>query len=194
MRLYAIRMRGIGLREAVGLGALAVALGIGFLFLNPAASESQNAAPGQVHLGETPTPAPSPTATPEPATELTAPSNSWLIQFYEVPITGGELLNGSGAAQTLDMSFAGPPFPDFHDDRWFLRASADFQVTDGLSRLTIVHDGDLRVLVDDKEVAHDADGPDAKTAEVTFRHAAGRAHVQIEARDEGGPFELKFGN
>src|SRR5690242_2237869 len=96
-------VNGIGRREVVGLVVLAAALVIGFLFLNPAASESTNGEPGEVHLGETVTPTPVvvPTATPTPPpSPVPAPAGGWLIQFFEVSATGGALQNGQGVAPT----------------------------------------------------------------------------------------------
>jgi hypothetical protein len=203
-------MRDLGLREVVGLAALAVALVIGFLFLDPTASESRNETAGQIQRGETvvsipppaettaataqPTVAATPllAATPTPPAKRAASPSSWQVQFYEVAKTGGELLNGGGFVPTLDLTFATAPFPDFHDDAWFVRASADFQVAEGRTEITIVHDGDLRVFVDEKEVAHEEDGPSARGRSIVFEHAAGTAQVMIECRDVGGPFRLQF--
>ena len=200
-------MRDIGVREVVGLAALAVAIVIGFLFLDPTASESRNTTPGQIHLGETvaptatatalsstgkPSTTPAPTATATPPAKKASSPVSWQVQFYEIPKSGGEVLNGEGFVPTLDLSFPGAPFPDFRDDAWFVQASADFEVAAGRTAITIVHDCDLRVFVDGKEVAHEASGASARGLSVVFEHAAGTARVMVECRDVGGPFRLQY--
>jgi hypothetical protein len=186
-------MHSLGRREVVGLVVLAVALAIGFLFLNPAASESTNGEKGAVHLGETVTPTPvttpTATATPPPAA-LPAPAAGWLVEFFEVSPTGGSLQNGQGVAQSVDMTFAGAPFPDFKDDKWFVRATNAFTLEGGTYKLTITHDCDLHVSVDGTEIANDPDGAEAKTADIVFQHAKGRAEIVVECRDVGGPFRL----
>ena len=191
----------------VGLAALAVALVIGFMFLDPTASESRNNTPGQIHLGETVAPTPvetavattgKPSTTPVATATATPPAKkagspaSWQVRFYEERKSGGEILNGEGFVPTLDLAFAGAPFPDSRDDAWFARASADFEVAAGRTQITIVHDCDLRVFVDDKEVAHEASGASGRGRAIVFEHAAGTARVMVECRDVGGPFRLQF--
>ncbi|MEO9254968.1 MAG: hypothetical protein ABI305_05480 [Tepidiformaceae bacterium] len=189
------RMQGLGVREVVGLAVLGVALVIGYLFLDPSAGESSSAAPGQIYLGQPvpPTVKVEPTATPTPdapSTRAKNPATGWFIQFYELS-GADELANGQGFTPTLDLAFPGAPFPDFKDDSWLATATANFPV-DGRTQITIEHDGDLRVFVDDKEVLHDEDASSANTVTVKFDHAPGTARVRIEERDVSGPFELKF--
>jgi hypothetical protein len=188
-------MQGFGVREVVGLAVLGVALVIGYLFLDPSAGESSSAAPGQIYRGEPvlPTVKVDPTATPTPelpSKQAKNPAAGWFIQFFELHGTD-ELENGQGFAPTLDLAFKNAPFPDFKDDQWLVRASADFPV-DGRTALTIEHDGELRVFVDEKEVLHDGDAASPNTVTVKFDHEPGTAHVRIEGRDVSGPFELKF--
>lgn len=188
-------MQGLGVREVVGLAVLGVGLVIGYLFLDPSAGESSSAAPGQIYRGEPVLPTvkvePTATPTPEPAFSTAKnPATGWFIQFYELHGTD-ELANGQGFTPTLELAFPKAPFPDFKDDSWMVRASADFPV-EGRTQLSIEHDGDLRVFVDDKEVLHDEDASSANTVTVKFDHTPGTAHVRIEGRDTGGPFELKL--
>jgi hypothetical protein len=188
-------MQGLGRREVVGLAVLGVALVIGYLFLDPSASESSSAAPGQIYLGEpvVPTAKVAPTATPtpdQPFSKARNPAAGWFIEFFEIH-GADELASGQGFTPTLDLAFKNAPFPDFKDDQWSVHASADLPV-DGRTQLTVEHEGDLHVYVDEKEVLHDEAGASANTVVVKFDHAPGTAHLRFESRDVSGPFELRF--
>ncbi len=165
-------MRGFGPREVVGLVVLAVALVIGFQFIDPSASESRG-----------------PDA--NSATKVKAPTGGWWVQFVELT-DSGELAGGEGAQPQLDFTFAHAPFPDFGDDRWLLRASAEIELAAGFNQLDIEHQGEVRVLIDGQEVLQEAGTGKEQTATVKFNHFPGKARIMVEARDTGGPFAVRF--
>ncbi len=184
-------MKSLGIREFVALGALIAAVVIAAQFLDPAASESR-ADPTVVRLGEPSTPTtaatPAPTATPvAPPHRLGAPT-SWAVNFFEDGFT-----QPTDQAFVADLNFSFPkaPFPDYKDDHWSLRATADFEVEAGASAFRLRHAGEVTVTVDGTTVASEGGGG-TKTLGVRFDHAAGHAVVSIDAKDTGGPFEITW--
>jgi hypothetical protein len=187
-------VKGFGIREFFALGALVVAVVIASQFLDPSASESK-ANPTVVHLGEPPTAAipatPAPTATPvRPPHRLSPPATGWAVGFYE---TGFTQPADQAFVPDLNFSFPKAPFPDYKDDHWSLRATAQFQVEDGPSSFRLRYAGEVTVTVDGTVVASGAPGG-TKTLDVRFDHPAGSATVSIEAKDVSGPFELTWLN
>ena len=79
---------------------------LGFLFLDPAASES--------NANGTPVDAP----------------QSWHISFFDARTTPATEA-GSGDSAGLDLAFKGAPFVDFKDNAWYVLASAEVQTAGG---------------------------------------------------------------
>ena len=187
-------MKGLGAREVVGLGMLAVALVLAFFYLDPASSESRQTAPGEIQLGQTPTPTPivAPTATPTPPPRAVgAPSGDWVIGTYADAFSGGRVLITQTASTTLNLFYKAAPFPDMKDDAWSVRAEASFTLPPGRYVLKFEHEGAIMVTVDDAQILAEQATTGPQVAEATFEHAGGAAKVRVEARDLKGPFRLK---
>ena len=190
-------MKGLGVRELVGLGVLAVALLIGFVYRDPASSESRTTPPGEIHLGTTPTPTPvaptpAPTPTPTPrAVPLGAPTGGWIIGIYQDAFSGGSILVAQTASSKLDLAYTAGPFLDVKDDAWSVRAEASYTLAPGRYALVLEYEGRLTVTVNDlPALAEEATGG-AKVVRAVFEHTGGTAGIRIDARDVKGPFRLK---
>jgi hypothetical protein len=155
------------MREFVAIGALGAALVLGFLFLDPAASES--------NANGTPVAAP----------------QSWHISFFDARTTPATE-SGSGDSPGLDLAFKGAPFVDFKDNAWYVLASAEVQTAGGYASITFEHTCDLEVVVDGHDVVRVPHNGKLQTTVAKFTHAAGPVRILVQCHDGDGEFTLKY--
>ncbi len=188
-------MFGIGFRELVALGVLAVAVLMGFLFFDPTSTESSSGTPATISLGNAPptsTPRPSATATPVPVHTVAPPAGQWMITYYERSASGGDLRTGEGFLPSLDIDIEDRPFPDMKPDAWSITLSSNLDVGEGRNRFALEVDGAVKVWVDQVLVAEAANGDKPVKLPVEFEHKAGKVNLTIEVRDTGGPVRLRW--
>lgn len=186
---------GIGFRELVALGVLAIALLMGFLFFDPTSTESGSGTPGTISLGNVPptgTPRPAGTPTPAPVHTVAQPAGQWFITYYERGASGSDLRTGEGFVPSLDIDIEDRPFLDMKPDAWSIKVSSTVEVGEGRSRFALEVDGATKVWVDDLQVAEAANGDKPVRLDVEFEHKAGKASLTIEVRDTGGPVKLRW--
>ena len=191
-------MRGVGLREWVALGVLAIGVVLGFMFFDPTSTDGGSATPGTVSLGEpaptnTATPVPgAPTPTPVPVKQLKEPGGDWLFLYYMGAASGGEVRAGEGFVPRLAVDEAGRPFPDFKDDAWRLEASQAVTLDVGRYGFRLETDGAVKVTIGDRVVLEAGDEGSAKVRTVEFDHPGGNTNIVISVRDTGGPVRLRW--
>jgi hypothetical protein len=181
-------MRELGIREWTAIIALGFGVLLAFVFLDPAASDSGPRPP--VEEGDPP-----PTATPVPVTAeppslLPAPE-SWRIRFASIR-NGEETIDAERALPQVKLEFENVPFPDYRDNSWKVTAETAVQLGAGSSLFTLRYDCDIRVFVDDREVAARGNPDQREDLVVTFAHEEGQFTIRIEATDTGGPFALEY--
>lgn len=187
-------MFGLGPREYVALGVLAIGGLLGFLFFDPTSTEGNDKAPATIHLGDpvTATPVVPPTATPVPVHTVARPKDQWLLTYYEKGVTGADVRSGEGFVDGLDFDIADRPFLDFKADAWSMQLTNKLETERGRNRFTLEVDGEAKVWVDGKLVAEAPNGNAAVRLAVEFEETAGFASVLIEVRDTGGPVKLRW--
>lgn len=195
-------MHGVGLREWVALGVLAVAGFLGFMFFDPSSTDGRNptVVPERtVHVigstaGETAAPAvtaePSPTAVP--VAKLGEPGGSWRLAYYESATPGEGIRGAEGFAASLEVDAPGRPFPDFDDDDWRVVATQSMELTAGRYGFVLESDGALRVQAGDTILIDTGDSRERQTHALEFDHEGGRVLLTIEVRDTGGPVFLRW--
>jgi|GEM_PF-2273632 len=198
-------MHGVGLREWVALGVLAVAGILGFMFFDPSSTDGSNKGlvrertvdvaqetrPPATPSGQ-PSATPAPTATPVPAAKLGEPGGSWQITYYESSKPGEGVRGAQGFAATLDLDFAGKPFPDFRDDDWRVVATQSMELAAGRYTFSLESDGALRVQAGHTILIDSADNGGRRVQALTFDHKGGHVSLTIEVRDTGGPVFLRW--
>lgn len=184
---------GLGIREYVALGTLAMALVIGWVFFDPTSTEGDTGGPAAtISLGEPVTPTPVPTATPPPVHTVEQPKAQWLVTYYEKGATGGDIRSGEGFVDGLDFDIADRPFLDLKPDAWSMTLSNRLSVAPGRDRFRLEVDGETKVWVDDQLVAQASNGDKAVELDVEFESKNAAASVLIEVRDTGGPVKLRW--
>jgi hypothetical protein len=185
-------MHGVGLREVVALGGLALALVFGFMFFDPGSTDGKTDVRATPSLGElVPTPAP-PTATPIPVRELKEPGGNWFLVYYERSASGRDTRSAEGFIERLTIDEAGKPFPDFSDDAWRVEASQQLTLEPGRYRFTLETDGAVAVTVGEKVVFEANDDASPQRRDVVFDHPGGSLAILINMRDTGGPLRLDW--
>lgn len=190
-------MFGLGTREYVALGILAVGLAIGFFYFDPTSTEGDTGGPAAtISLGEpvTPSPVPSLTATPAPVHTVEQPKGQWLLTYYEKGVTGTDTRSGEGFVDALDFDIADRPFLDFKPDAWSMQLSQAIETKPGKNRFRLQVDGEAKVWVDGALVAEAPNGDKPVDLQVEFDHKGGTAGLVIEVRDTGGPVKLRWLN
>lgn len=169
-----MRFRGLGVREAVALVALAGGLAMGVAFCDP--SESDYAA------------SPPPRETP---TRLPAPGlSSWRVTFVEQRSPGDGVFAGQADYPSLDLVFEHGPLPDIRDDHWSLFASATFAGEPGRRLLHLRWTGELALVVNGDEVGVTAGpGPEHEML-YPFEQASAPTEFTIRLADTGGAVRL----
>lgn len=188
-------MLGIGIREIVALGVLAVAILMGFLFFDPTSTEGDSGTPGTISLGNTPptaTARPAATATPVPVHTVARPTGQWLITYFERGASGTDVRSGEGFVPSLDIDIEDRPFLDMKPDAWSVKLSSNIDLNEGRNRFSLEVDGAAKVWIDDVQVAEAANGDKPVRLDVEFEHKAGKANLTIEVRDTGGPVKLRW--
>lgn len=190
-------MSGLGLREYLALGLLAVAAVIAFAFFtynDPEASSGTGSG-----LEPTPTLAPAtpqrgnaPKTSPTPLLRdtLKAPS-TWITTPFR--LQGETRINeASTARQGLNQQFAQVPFPDFRDGQWGIAAEATVRVTPSIFTLEFETSARVVVIINDKQVLDDQ-GPGLRKVKLEVEQRDREMTIRIEAFDrEGEPFVLRW--
>ncbi|MGH2608654.1 MAG: hypothetical protein ACRDHF_06140 [Tepidiformaceae bacterium] len=181
-------MRDLGIREWTAIAALCFGVLLAFVFLDPAAGDSGPRPP--LERGDAP-----PTATPVPVTAeppslLPTPEN-WNISFASIR-NGEETIDAQRVLPELALQFDDVPFPDYRDDSWKVIVLTEAQLGAGSSVFTLHYDCEIRVFIDDREVASRGNPGAPEDLIVTFAHESGRFTIRIEATDTGGPFTLAY--
>jgi hypothetical protein len=196
-------MHGVGLREWVALGVLAVAGVLGFMFFDPSSTDGSNKEVPRDRTIEvigstngapitTPSATVQPTATPVPAAKLGEPGGSWQIAYYESSKPGEGVRGAQGFAASLDMDYSNQPFPDFRDNDWRAVATQSMELSAGRYAFALEVDGALRVQAGDAILIDTPDSPERQTRTLEFDHKGGRLLLTIEIRDTGGPVFLRW--
>jgi hypothetical protein len=179
-------MRDLGIREWTALAALIFGVLLAFVFLNPAAGDS-----GPRPAIERGDPPPTATPTPSDPPSLLPTPQSWQVSFASIR-DREETIDAQRVVPGLDLQFDHTPFPDYRDDSWKVIAATEIELGAGSSLFTLHYDCDIRVFVDDAEIAS-RPNPDApEDLVITFPHGDGRFVIRIEATDSGGPFTLRY--
>lgn len=190
-----------GLREAFALAALAAALLLALPFVTPEPGGgeprtpvTEGASPPSFpsSVPRAPAPTPTPTATPMPR-PLDASGLAWAVTFARLregtpePVTRATL-------SPLDLAFPTYPFPDVPDDAWVLAAETTVELLEPTPyALRVEVDGELRVSLDDEEVARRPDRGEGPRVEVVTLMGRGRtALLRLEVWDVGGPVRLRL--
>ncbi len=179
-------MRELGIREWTAIAALCFGVLVAFVFLNPASGETGPRRP--IERGDPP-----PTATPtppDPPSLLPTPAG-WNISFAALR-DGEEIVDAQRVIPELDLQFDGVPFPDYRDDSWKVIALAQVELGAGSSQFTLHYDCDIRVFLNDSEVASQANPATPEDLVVTVDHEPGKYTIRIEATDTSGPFTLQY--
>jgi len=121
---------------------------------------------------------------------LPPPTSPWTAQFTSTLNPGTNIVTTS--LPVLDLNFTSAPFAGLPDNAWSVDAAAGFILNPGHYTFGILHDGELHVYVDNREVASDPDPATARTVDVAFDTKGGVSVIRIVATDNGGPFQLKF--
>lgn len=177
--LYAVVMRR---RDWISLAVLGIALAIsvGFFFGatedGPRVTVVATSGPGAT-----------------PATNiLPAPTSAWTAHFTSTANPTTNVVTTT--LPVLDLNFNGAPFAGLTDNSWSVDVAAGFILAPGHYTFGVQHDGELRVYVDNQEVASDPDpaNTQARTVDVGFDSKGGVSVIRIVAMDKGGTFTLKF--
>ena len=78
------------------------------------------------------------------------------------------------------------------DDDWRLEASTSVELAPGMQSFTLEYQGDVRVVVDNAEVASSTGVTSPRNLTAVFDHPGGRATIVIEAADSAGRFLLRW--
>jgi len=188
-------MPALSRRDAVGLGALALAVALVAPFIRPEGGKTERAPFAHLPTDLTPvsfTPAPVlPTATPTslPPAEPGRPANGWFLRYFRGAPGGTE--DSQRFVSGLDLAYDNAPFNDMRDDAWSLTAAAAWDLPPGRYTFRFEHDGALRVLAGGIEVGAQQDASIARVLEVTLVHDGGQLALKLEARDTAGKFLLR---
>lgn len=173
-----VKRSGLGLREWVGLGVLALALGIGAFFysLNPGDS---NAKPREQAT-------PTPTQPPHPIEG----ESQWAVTFLE---NGDpERIIGQGSLPKLDLTYPGAPFLDVADDKWRLLALTTFEGAAGEYQAQITYEGEIGVVINNEPVTiSPAKGKGTILLAIT-KEEGKPLPIRLSLADTGGPAVLKW--
>jgi hypothetical protein len=181
-------MRELGLREWTALAALVFGVMLGFVFLDPANGEPQP--PLEIVYGNEPTPTPRPLPTEQPPSRLPTPAR-WDVRFASIS-NGREVVDSGRVIPELNLSFPNAPFPDYRDNSWKVTAATTVELGEGTSLFTIHYDCEIRVFIDDQEIASRGEPKQAEDLVVTFPHESGNFTIRIEATDGAGAFLLQY--
>jgi hypothetical protein len=178
-------MGSLGLREWAAIAALLAAAVIAITFIDPTSggSDRQGSSKASPTAGRKATLGP-PRPLPQPPL--------WSVGFHDITADGASRLDGQGVLEKLDMSYPGAPFGTLRDDSWKVVAEAPFSAAEGQYDFSVEHDCELRISVNEEEVAADPDSQAAATVRVSFTHAGGTGSIKVECRDRGGPFLLRW--
>jgi hypothetical protein len=178
-------MASLGLREWVALGALLAAVVIAITFVDPTSGGSSTSnGPSRVLTV-------SRSVTASPPQTLAQPG-AWNVGFHDISADGASRLDTQVALEKLDIAFPGAPFAGLLDNSWKLTAEADLELAPGTYNFSLEHDCELRVRLNNVEVASSDDRPAASVVDISFTHAGGYASLKIECRDRTGPFVLRW--
>lgn len=170
-----MHFHGVGIREAVALGALAAGLAIGVAFCDPTASQNGG--------GARPTAA---TATRVPAEGL----SNWQVTFLEGDNPESSVVVGQGEYPALDLSFDRAPYPDVKDDHWSLVASATFSGKEGPKILELQWAGELGLRINGQEQGISPGSGADHLLRLPFEQAASPMTFTVRLRDTGGAVRL----
>ena len=169
--------------EVGALLLLLVALAItASFFFDPARNSFGE--PSRVSLGLPPEGA---LATP---TRLDPPAR-WFVTYF-VDGAAEPSPSHQGIVDGLDLAYAAAPFGDLPDDAWHLVAEITLALPAGRYAFAVERDGAFAAAVDDRPIGAFADPAATVRTEVTFAHSGGDLVLRLEARDEGGPFVLRW--
>ena len=128
-------------------------------------------------------PTPGPNRLPEP--------KSWFVTYF---VEGENKTSPShqGILEGLDLAYEAGPFGDVPDNSWYLVTEIAFELAPGRYAFTLEHDGALAISVDNQPVVSYPDPIATQRREVAFDHAGFDLILRIEARDTGGPFQLRW--
>lgn len=168
-------IKGIGVREAVALAALALALVFGFLFFDPASTDGP---------GERRTPA---TTTRETAAGL----SPWSVTWLEGADLDSAVVSAQGELPELDLSYEAGPFPDVADDRWALTATARFEGAPGRYFFELTYTGTIGLAVngEDRKIS-----PETGSGTITIpfdQPETGATTFTLRLRDTSGPAAIR---
>ncbi len=170
---------GLGVREYVGLGVLALTIALG---------AAVYAWPGD----EPSTPLrPTPTAVAVRTTASVEPGKStagrWTLSYYSIGVKESETLVAQGDVAEVHVDAPGAPFPDVHDDSWKLVAVTTFDEPEGDYQLLVTYRGDVKLFVGPDQVGQGSARDRAATFGATFHKGPAASVVRVEIVDRGGP-------
>lgn len=167
-----MEFHGIGIREAVALGALAGGIAIGFAFCDPTAS--QNGGDRR--------------ATPSPVARALAEGLSgWQVTFLEGESADSGVVVGQGEYPALDLAYDGGPYPDVKDDHWSLIATATFSGAEGPKTLQLTWAGELGLRIDGQERIISPGSGAEHELRLPFEQGPTPSAFTVRLRDTGGP-------
>ncbi len=172
-------------RDWVALAALVIALAISVRFF-------LGATDGAPRVVVAPTPVPVTTQAAGTGNLLPSPTSPWTAQFTSTANPSTNVV--TTVLPALDLNFNGAPFFGLADEAWSVDVAAGFVLNPGHYTFGLQHDGELRVYVDNREIASDTDPADglSTTIDVGFDSKGGMSVIRIVAADKGGTFKLKF--
>lgn len=189
-------MSGLGLREYLALGLLAVAAVIAFAFFTYNDTEG-----GPVEPTPTAEPAGQPTTGRRGTQPATSPTpllreslvkpDTWVVTPFR--LQGRTRVDDrSVAASGLDQQFVAVPFPDFQDGQWGIAAVAELRVTPAIYTFEFETSARVVVSINDSQVLDDQ-GPGLRTVRVEVEQKSRNMTIRIEAFDRPGePLILRW--